>query len=72
MASGGIEADLSVERLKDEIHAALVGKAYIAVLKDRLANTDSRRSCREVFDEAYGRALRLAACEPRSGAGSAV
>lgn len=54
----------SVEQLKEQIHAAVVGKAYIAVLKDRLHNASSSRSCKAVFDEAYNAALKLAACDP--------
>ena len=49
-----------LDDLNDQIHAAVLGKAYIAVLKHRLANPTEGKSARQIFDEAYSAALKMA------------
>jgi len=49
----------SVEELNEHIHTAVLGKAYIAVLKHRLANPDAEKSSKQVFDEALSAGLKL-------------
>ena len=50
----------TIEELNEHIHTAVIGKAYIAVLKDRLANPTADKSARLVFDEAYHAGLKMA------------
>jgi hypothetical protein len=57
------------ESYDEQIESFVAGKAYIAVLKHRLANGPGGRSAREIFDEAYRAASDMARPEPLESLG---
>ena len=61
--------DGSPESLDETIEPFIAGKAYIAVLKHRLAHGASGRSAGEVFEEAYRAAASMARPEPLESLG---
>ena len=54
------QPDGTAESLDETIEPFLAGKAYIAVLKHRLAHGDSGKSAREIFEDAYRTAAGMA------------
>ncbi len=63
------QSDGSTDSLDETIEPFIAGKAYIAVLKHRLANGPSGKSAREVFEEAYRAASSMARPEPPESLG---
>ncbi len=59
------------ETVREQIHACVLGKAYIAVLKHQLAGAPAGKSLREVFDGAYREGIALAKVEPLESLGFA-
>lgn len=57
------------DALRERVQACVLGKAYIAVLKHQLTGKGSKRTFREVFDQAYREASALAKCEPLESLG---
>ena len=63
------QRDVSANSLDATIEPLIAGKAYIAVLKHRLANGAAGKSALEVFDEAYRAASSMARPEPLESLG---
>ncbi len=60
----GSQFDETPETLGEIIEPMLAGKAYIAVLKHRLAHGATDKTSREIFEEAYRTAANMARRKP--------
>ena len=54
------QPDATAESLDETIEPFLAGKAYIAVLKHRLAHGDGGKSAKDIFEDAYRTAAGMA------------
>ncbi len=67
--SNASHSDGTPESLDETIEPFIAGKAYIAVLKHRLAHGSSGKSAKEVYEEAYRAAATMARPGPPDSLG---